>query len=169
MEQVHTKETLMMSAEDLTKLTQPQQEELYKMLYMNRSQVRLVVYNDQGKMEASPVLDSLFKLDNVSRTNTNADLAFRRYGLPKRMNIHLSKEGRAVNPREEFSPEELSHIKFFRVNQIGVIASTLLYAQRGFQEGQGFTEQNGFVIPTRALLAALEQQYLSQLVFAIAA
>ena len=78
--------------------------------------------------------------------------------------------GRTLDPRREFSPESKPHIKFFRLkDEIGVIASTLLYAQRGFQEGQGFTEQNGFVVPTRALLAAIEQQYLSQLVFAVAA
>ncbi|MDD5218327.1 MAG: hypothetical protein PHS88_09535, partial [Candidatus Omnitrophica bacterium] len=163
------KGNLLIDADDFGRLSDAEREELLKTLYANRSETRLVIYNERGQIPESALTDGILKSPNVFRSSGNAETALTKFGIPGAFAVHFSKEGRAQDPHGEFRREARRRVKFFKLKeQPGVIAVAVLYARSELRLA-GMTEKDGFIEPPQELLDLVQARYLSQQVIGVAA
>ncbi len=161
------KGTLIIHADDLTRFSTGQRDELFKALFMHQKQLHLVIYNHHGQLPQDAVFDAILKLKNVFILKGEADASLKKYQLPNSAVLHLSQ--RPTHPQEDFRTAPLSKVKFVRLKkQIGEISAASLYARFGGNI-KGMMEEKGEIRIAQDLLNALQEKYLPGLVAAYSA
>ncbi len=157
---------LFMDSSDLINLPRDQKEELLKVLFLHRSEVRFIIPNSQSGLPLDPLLQAIVALNNTIETPLPAAIAYKRYGRPG-FAVHLLNAGEGGDFSKEARPGDAGRIKFFRLKkELGAIAAALLYAINGTRL-PGVIEKEGIAESTPPLLAFLRQEYLSRYVFAV--
>jgi len=165
--------TVFINAEDFPNLSIAQKNE-YLYVALAKSNLRLIVYNENGQVKVKDndnELDALLKLDRVFRTDQDLSQAIATFSKPDVPNIHLSKE---ILPNQTL----LQHLKkkttFFKQqgDKAGTLAVALLWAISGGEQSHFFgisQGKDGFWTVVDALVDSLQKSYDTNLVFAWAA
>jgi len=155
-----------MGADVLAALNPQQKRELFSRLFMNRSELRLVVFDAaRGHMPAhDPAINAILRLPNTVLTPETAyENAAKIYGIPKAWSILF------LTPGQDFrsAPGVLLKAVLLK-QQIGEFEfARLLAANNGIFPG--VHEKNGVFEPPQDLLATISQEALASLVVAYAA
>jgi len=109
----------LIGADDLAKLSSAQKDELFAALYLHRSELRLVAFNDHGQIRGEdPALNAILKLSNARFVSETSYAASAKYGIPKGVNVLLIKDAARYAPRAEIRAvllkERAGEIEFAR-------------------------------------------------------
>ena len=153
-----------MKADALVNLKPGQKDELFSRLYMNRSELRFVIFDEHGKIPHNdPALNGILQLPNTRLTSDSYDAAVKKYAIPKSVSILF------LTPDETFRRAPDLFIKAVQLkNRVGEIEFGRLLAMNGGSLPE-VREQNGVFDPPDSFLATLEQQSLADFVVAYAA
>lgn len=165
-QQVLSRGSLLIPANDLADLTREQQDELVKVIETSQSELRLVIYDDHGQIPLGPAFDTLLRLNNVFFSHDTVSNAYRKYGIPESAGVNLSKEDRGKENVVGMLPPRIKSIRL--KEEVGRIAFARLLIVNGGQL-PGVTEVNGFIEPSQEMLSFIQQEYLNHLVIAYAA
>jgi len=158
------KGTFLINSDVLAQLEASQKDELFSRLYLNKSGLRLVVFNERGQIPpADTALRAILKLANVfSTSETSYAAAGEKYGFPGTSRILL------MLPGEELK-EAGTLVKGVRLKKAaGEIEFARLLAMNGGSL-PNVPEENGVFDPPGGFLAELDRKILSDLVIAYAA
>ena len=154
-----------MDADILAALKPQQADELFSRLFMNRSELRLVVFDEHGQIpNNNPAFSAILRLPNTKITSdTRYQSAAKKYGIPNGPNILF------LTPGETFRRTSDKFIKAVLLkNRIGEIEFARLLAMNGGVL-PNVHEENGVFDPPNDLLASIGQEQLASLVVAYAA
>lgn len=161
--------TVFINASDFPNLSFAQKNE-YLYVALAKSNLRLIVYNDNGQVKDQE-LEALLKLDHVIRTDKDLNQAFVTFSKHNVPNIHLSK---SVLPDQNLIRSFKKKVTFFKEqgDKAGTLAVALLWA---LSDGEGSNfwgvnqGQDGFWTVVDTLIDSLQSSYENNLVFAWAA
>lgn len=168
--QKNNKGTLLMDADDAAALTSRQKDELFSALYMNRSELRLVLYDNRGQLDTDKSLKAITKLSNTFTSSGAASKAMKRYGIPKSMIVSISNQENSAKAQGALGVKLRGNMKFVRLKkEVGKIILAELLARNGALWND-LIEKDGFVEPrTEGVLATIARQRLAHMVVAYAA
>jgi|GEM_PF-5938741 len=155
--------TLLIDAEALASLDSSGRDELFSRLYLNKSNLRLVIFNERNQLPENPAFNAIVKLSNVFVTaEENFETAAEKYGFRAAAAVLFLKPGEVFKPKLKFLKGVLLK------NQAGEIEFARLLAFNGGSL-PNVPEENGVFNPPADFLSDLNQRILSALVVAYSA
>ncbi len=157
------KGTLLINADMLAGLSPAQADELFSRLYLNKTDLRLVVFNENGQVPLTPAFNAILKLPNVFKTSgSDYNAAGEKYGFPNSVSVLF------LNPGEIFQPKSNLLKAVLLKKRAGEIEFARLLAFNGGKLPEA-SEENGVFDPPASFLSDLDQRILSTLVIAYSA
>lgn len=157
------KGTLLISAPALASLTPEGMDELFSRLYLNRADLRLIVFRDRFPDTSSRALKALLKLPNAFVTSeTDYSAAVQKLGIPGAPAVLLLQAGESLRSGEKLVKGVLLK------KQAGEIEFAKMLAFNGGTL-PNIPEENGVYNPPAEFLSGLQERILSALVVAYSA